>query len=424
MRDHRVAVADMRAIDEFGVGVLIRRVIEKVRRATACCMSASTSIFWIRLWRRASAPRCRAALPIARRISSWKLLHDSGLVRSVDIVELNPFLDERGRTARVAVELIGSLFGLQITDRPTPAPMQCISRQHLKALALIVPANRDPKSGLLIFTEDDLTDRISEGPRRTRSPRSTRELLFEFHSAASFTSGAAARTSASTWASNLAKFFWNMPTSARAVLSNSALSAQVLTGSRNVARRRAARSAPRSRNICRCGNRHCAASRSAPRSRAPASRLDRHAAAGAVFAAGPAGVDQPAIDIVLGDQVAQQVAVDRRIARQERRAEAGGEFRLRLVARGRARCPPPSRYSRTGSDTSPAPASSCDRRQHAERVRGQHHQFFGWPARRWRSSTFGMNSIGYGRSACFPSCRSSSRSGARPVRRPKRSRLF
>src|SRR5216684_1264686 len=52
------------------------------------------------------------------------------------------------------------------------------------------------------------------------------------HSAASLTSGAAARTSASTCASNLAKFFWNMPTSARAVLSNSALSAQVLIGSR------------------------------------------------------------------------------------------------------------------------------------------------------------------------------------------------
>ena len=50
-----------------------------------------------------------------------ELLHDSGLVRSVDIVELNPFLDERGRTARVAVELIGSLFGQEITDRPTPS---------------------------------------------------------------------------------------------------------------------------------------------------------------------------------------------------------------------------------------------------------------------------------------------------------------
>src|ERR1041384_6007317 len=52
------------------------------------------------------------------------------------------------------------------------------------------------------------------------------------YSAASLVSGAAARTSASTWASNLAKFFWNMPTRLRAVLSHSALSFQVLTGSR------------------------------------------------------------------------------------------------------------------------------------------------------------------------------------------------
>jgi len=49
-----------------------------------------------------------------------ELLHDSGIVQSLDIVELNPFLDERGRTARNVVDLIGSLFGQQITDRPTP----------------------------------------------------------------------------------------------------------------------------------------------------------------------------------------------------------------------------------------------------------------------------------------------------------------
>jgi arginase len=50
-----------------------------------------------------------------------EMLHDSELVRSVDIVELNPFLDERGRTARIAVELVGSLFGQNIIDRPTPS---------------------------------------------------------------------------------------------------------------------------------------------------------------------------------------------------------------------------------------------------------------------------------------------------------------
>ena len=43
-------------------------------------------------------------------------------------------------------------------------------------------------------------------------------------------SGAAARTSASTCFSYLVKFFWNMLTRLRAVLSNSALSAQVFSG--------------------------------------------------------------------------------------------------------------------------------------------------------------------------------------------------
>jgi arginase len=47
-----------------------------------------------------------------------EMLHDAGLVVSADVVELNPYLDERGRTARTAVELVGSLFGQQITERP------------------------------------------------------------------------------------------------------------------------------------------------------------------------------------------------------------------------------------------------------------------------------------------------------------------
>jgi hypothetical protein len=37
-----------------------------------------------------------------------------------------------------------------------------------------------------------------------------------------------------------------------------------------------------------------------------------HAAADAVFAAGPAGTDQPAVDTVLCDQIAQHAAVDGR----------------------------------------------------------------------------------------------------------------
>jgi arginase len=120
VQERRVAVADMRAIDEFGVGVLIRRVIERVKARNGALHVS----FDVDFLDPAVAPGVGTTVPGGATYREahlvMELLHDSGLVRSVDIVELNPFLDERGRTARVAVELLGSLFGLQITDRPTP----------------------------------------------------------------------------------------------------------------------------------------------------------------------------------------------------------------------------------------------------------------------------------------------------------------
>ena len=121
VRDRGIAIADMRAIDEFGVGVLIRRVIERVK-AQGGVLHVSFDVDFLDP---AVAPGVGTTVPGGATYREahlvMELLHDSGLVRSVDIVELNPFLDERGRTARVAVELVGSLFGLQITDRPTPS---------------------------------------------------------------------------------------------------------------------------------------------------------------------------------------------------------------------------------------------------------------------------------------------------------------
>ena len=121
VRERRVAIVDMRAIDEFGVGVLIRRVIERVKARNGVLHVS----FDVDFLDPAVAPGVGTTVPGGATYREahliMELLHDSGLVRSADIVELNPFLDERGRTARVAVELIGSLFGVQITDRPTPS---------------------------------------------------------------------------------------------------------------------------------------------------------------------------------------------------------------------------------------------------------------------------------------------------------------
>ena len=121
MRDRRVSIVDMRAIDQFGVGVLIRRVIDKVR-ARDGVLHVSFDVDFLDP---DVAPGVGTTVPggVTYREAHliMEMLHDSGLVGSVDIVELNPFLDERGRTARTAVELIGSLFGEQITDRTTPS---------------------------------------------------------------------------------------------------------------------------------------------------------------------------------------------------------------------------------------------------------------------------------------------------------------
>jgi len=50
-----------------------------------------------------------------------EMICDSGLLTSLDLVELNPFLDERGRTAQAMVDLTASAFGRRVFDRPTRA---------------------------------------------------------------------------------------------------------------------------------------------------------------------------------------------------------------------------------------------------------------------------------------------------------------
>jgi arginase len=121
LRLRRTSIADMRAIDEFGVGVLMRRIIDKVRVRNGVLHVS----FDVDFLDPEVAPGVGTTVPGGATYREahliMEMLHDSGLVRSVDIVELNPFLDERGKTARVAVELIASLFGQQITDRPTPS---------------------------------------------------------------------------------------------------------------------------------------------------------------------------------------------------------------------------------------------------------------------------------------------------------------
>ncbi|MCP1199037.1 arginase [Notoacmeibacter sp. MSK16QG-6] len=110
---------DMRAIDEMGVLSPLRTFLDRVIAANGI-LHVSLDVDFLDP---SIAPAVGTTVPGGATFREAHLimetLHDSGLVRSLDLVELNPFLDERGRTAELMTDLAASLFGRHIFDRPT-----------------------------------------------------------------------------------------------------------------------------------------------------------------------------------------------------------------------------------------------------------------------------------------------------------------
>ncbi|MEQ4598956.1 MAG: arginase [Methylobacteriaceae bacterium] len=120
----QVNVIDMRTIDEFGVVAPLRRILDRVAAANGYLHVS----FDVDFLDPAIAPGVGTTVPGGATFREahliMEMLCDSGLVGSLDVVELNPFLDERGRSARALVELVASLFGRRIIDRPTEPPLE------------------------------------------------------------------------------------------------------------------------------------------------------------------------------------------------------------------------------------------------------------------------------------------------------------
>lgn len=112
-------VADMRSVDETGIAAPLRSFLERVASADGM-LHVSLDVDFLDP---AIAPAVGTTVPGGATLREahlvMEMLHDSGLVTSLDLVELNPFLDERGRTASLMVELTASLLGRRVFDRPT-----------------------------------------------------------------------------------------------------------------------------------------------------------------------------------------------------------------------------------------------------------------------------------------------------------------
>lgn len=116
---HDIAIHDMRVLDERGIVAPLRAFLDGVRTAGGM-LHVSLDVDFLDP---AIAPAVGTTVPGGTTFREahlvMELLHEAGLVTSLDLVELNPFLDERGMTARLMVDLVASLMGRKVFDRPT-----------------------------------------------------------------------------------------------------------------------------------------------------------------------------------------------------------------------------------------------------------------------------------------------------------------
>lgn len=119
LRRHGLAPVDMRELDEHGFVAPLKMFLDRVRAANGL-LHVSLDVDFLDP---AIAPAVGTTVPGGATFREahlvMEMLHESDLVCSLDLVELNPFLDERGRTARLMVDLTASLMGRKVFDRTT-----------------------------------------------------------------------------------------------------------------------------------------------------------------------------------------------------------------------------------------------------------------------------------------------------------------
>lgn len=121
LKETEITVNDMRVLDEQGIVAPLRRFLDRVRTQDGL-LHVSLDVDFLDP---SIAPAVGTTVPGGATFREahlvCELLHESGLMTSLDLVELNPFLDDRGRTAKLMVDLVGSLMGRKVFDRPTRA---------------------------------------------------------------------------------------------------------------------------------------------------------------------------------------------------------------------------------------------------------------------------------------------------------------
>jgi arginase len=113
LKESRIGIYSMREIDERGIAEVVREALARLQHLPRLHVSLDMDCL-----DPMEAPG--VGTPVAGGLSYreahllMEILADTGRVGSIDVVEINPILDERNHTAEIAAELLASLLGKSI----------------------------------------------------------------------------------------------------------------------------------------------------------------------------------------------------------------------------------------------------------------------------------------------------------------------
>ena len=113
LKESRIKVYTIRDIDERGIAAVTREAVERLTHVDYLHVSLDLDVL-----EPADAPGVgtpvHGGMTYRETQLVCEMLADTGRVTSLDVVEVNPILDEKNTTAETAVELVESIFGKAI----------------------------------------------------------------------------------------------------------------------------------------------------------------------------------------------------------------------------------------------------------------------------------------------------------------------
>jgi arginase len=117
IREAGVRVYTMKEIDAYGAANVVRRALGDLSHLDRVHLSFDLDVVDPDVAPGVGTP-VRGGLTYREAHLVMELINEAGIITSLDVVEVNPILDDRNGTAELAVELVASLMGRRIIDLP------------------------------------------------------------------------------------------------------------------------------------------------------------------------------------------------------------------------------------------------------------------------------------------------------------------